>query len=272
MCQFCISHGEGKKWYEVMQNYSKELQYSGNRNKLAKKIMGYTLTSAVVDVEKMIKLKRKSPLVSKYFGKMGTLLMKRYHFGQIVPLEDAEMIIDLAQSITRMPCVCRRAVKGEKNARYCFGLGYDPASIFGDYPDIQASLETLTKQEAKDLLRKFDEEGLIHSIWTMKTPYIGGLCNCDRDCLAYTSQVSNGLMQIMFKSEYIAKINPLGCTGCRSCQKLCQYEAIEYSSVDGKCYINPLKCYGCGVCRTACGQELITLEDKGKLPEIYRTW
>jgi hypothetical protein len=25
MCEFCISHGEGKKWYENITNYSREL-------------------------------------------------------------------------------------------------------------------------------------------------------------------------------------------------------------------------------------------------------
>jgi len=79
-------------------------------------------------------------------------------------------------------------------------------------------------------------------------------------------------MQVMFKSEYIAKIDPINCIGCRSCLKLCQFGAIEYSSIAGNCFINPLKCYGCGVCRTACDQELITLEDKEELPEIYKTW
>lgn len=25
MCEFCVQHGEGKKWYLVMHNYSREL-------------------------------------------------------------------------------------------------------------------------------------------------------------------------------------------------------------------------------------------------------
>jgi len=84
-------------------------------------------------------------------------------------------------------------VKGDKNARYCFGIGMDQNAILADYPDLKANLETITKHEAKDLLRKFNKEGLIHSIWTYKTPFIGAICNCDRDCLAYMSQVTNPL-------------------------------------------------------------------------------
>ncbi len=272
MCEFCISHGEGKKWYEVMQNYSAELYSKADRENYAKKLVKQLQTSAVPTLEKMIKMRRKRPLVYRYIRRMSTSLMKHYHFGQVVPLEDAEMILDMAHSITRMPCVCRSAIKGEKNARYCIAIGIDPTGIFADYPDLKANLETISHQEAKDLLRKFDKEGLIHSIWTFKTPFIGSICNCDRDCLAYKFQVSEDLMQVMFKSEYVAKVNLLGCIGCRNCQKLCQFGAIEYSSIDEKCYINPVKCYGCGVCRTACGKESITLEDKGSLPQINRVW
>lgn len=25
MCEFCVQHGEGKKWYLLMKNYSEEL-------------------------------------------------------------------------------------------------------------------------------------------------------------------------------------------------------------------------------------------------------
>lgn len=272
MCEFCIRHGEGKKWYEVMQNYSAELYSTADRANYIKDFVKQTQTTYGKNLNKMTKLKHKSPLVYRYFSKIGTKMMKHYHFGQVVPIEDVEMIVDRVQSITRIPCVCRSAVKGKKNARYCFAIGFDPTGMFDDYPDLKASLETISREEAKKLLRNFDSEGLIHSIWTFKTPYIGAICNCDRDCMAYSAQVKSELIQVMFKSEYIAKIDPMVCIGCRNCQKLCQFGAIEYSSLDQKCYINPTKCYGCGVCRSICKKEGVELEDKSKLPEIDRLW
>jgi len=51
--------------------------------------------------------------------------------------------------------------------------------------DAASSLEVLDKEEAKRIFRQYDEEGLIHSIWTGVTPYVVGMCNCDRDCGAY---------------------------------------------------------------------------------------
>ncbi|MHA1917674.1 MAG: 4Fe-4S binding protein [Candidatus Ranarchaeia archaeon] len=51
------------------------------------------------------------------------------------------------------------------------------------------------------------------------------------------------------------------CTGCKICQKVCQYEAIEMVDCEkgaptnrlNKCpTFDPVKCYGCGLCVTSC--------------------
>ena len=271
MCEFCISHGEGKKWYEVMGNYSRELFEQDNRRQFMREFFP-NLQHKVSQLDKLGAVKKKMPRAYRFIRRMATGRMKKEHFGQIVPIEDAEMIIGMVQSITRIPCVCRGVTKGNHGARYCFALGIDPEGILGDYPDLKNSLEVLTAREAKQLIRNFDEEGLVHSIWTFKTPYIGGICNCDGDCLAYRIQVSSDLMQIMFKAEYVADIDTSQCAGCRQCQRLCQFGAIEYSSLDNKNKINVLKCYGCGVCRSACAKNAITMLDRGAVPEAAALW
>ena len=271
MCEFCVKHGEGKKWYEVMEHYSRELYEQDNRRQFMNKLFS-NLQKDVAQLGKLDRVKKKMPLAYRFIRHMATRKMKREHFGQVVPVEDAEMIINMVQSITRIPCVCRGVTKGNANARYCFALGIDPEGILGGYPDLKDSLEVLTHQETIKLIQEFDQEGLIHSIWTFKTPYIGGLCNCDRDCLAYSTQVSSDLMQAMFKAEYVADIDFSQCVGCRNCQKLCQFGAIEYSSLDKKSLVNVLKCYGCGVCRTACGKEAISLLDRRSVPEAAGLW
>jgi ferredoxin len=271
MCEFCIKHGEGKKWYEVMENYSQELLHQGNREAYIKDLFAQIPKNYYL-LEKMQYYKRNLPRAYKLVSRIGSWKMKHDHFGQVVPIEDAEIIVDMVQSITRIPCVCREATTGNKNARYCLVLGIDPLKILGDYPDLKAKLETYTAEEAKLLLRKFDEEGLIHSVWTFKTPFIGAICNCDYDCLAYRFQVSKELIKLMFKAEYIADIEPQLCIGCRNCQKVCQFGAIEYSSLAKKCTINLQKCYGCGVCRKPCHKEAISLMERDKIPHLSDVW
>ena len=65
----------------------------------------------------------------------------------------------------------------------------------------------ITPAEAAESIRTLGEEGLFHSIWTFRTPYIGAVCNCDQDCIAYRVSYSRGYYQIMFRGEYIAKVD-----------------------------------------------------------------
>lgn len=271
MCEFCTRHGEGKKWYEVMRNYSAELYAQSNREHYVKDFLD-TISQRFKDFDKLSRMKKKMPLAYRFVSKLATRRMKQEHFGQVVPLEDAEMIIDMVHSVTRVPCVCRGLSRGTSNARYCFLLGIDPTHYLGCFSDLEDSLETLKAREAKEFISKFDREGLVHSIWTFKTPFIGALCNCDHDCMAYRAQVTADFFQLMFKAEYVASIDIYQCTGCRSCQKLCQFGAIEYSSFNKKCIINSIKCYGCGVCRNACPQNALSLLDRNKLPELAGVW
>lgn len=272
MCEFCVKHGEGKKWYEVVQNYSKELYYQDSREEYIRHFFENVQRDVALQGGKLSRAKIKTPTAYRFLRKMVTRRLKINHFGQVVPLEDAERIVDMVQSITRTPCVCRSATRGRKDARYCLLLAVDTAGIFGDYPALKDSLETLTPRETKKLLRDFDKQGLIHSIWTFKTPFIGGICNCDHDCLAYRLQVTGDLAQTMFRAEYVADIEPLTCSGCRTCQKLCQFGAVEYSRMDKKCRVNRFKCYGCGICRSGCKETAITLLDRGKMPELSEVW
>lgn len=261
MCEFCLKHGEGKKWYEVMQNYSQEMLEEEKRKEYIGQFVMSMRDSAGSSVEKLHWVRGKSPMAYRFVRKMSSWWMKKLHFGQVVPLEDAERIVDMVHSITRIPCICRNVTTGKNDARYCLLLGVDPTNLNHGWPELNANLETLSRVETKELLRDFDKKGLVHSIWTFKTPYIGAICNCDHDCLAYKIQVSLDLMDIMFKGEYTAWVDPLQCVGCRQCQKLCQFGAIEYSIVHDKCLINPQKCYGCGLCRSGCKKDAISLRE-----------
>lgn len=207
------------------------------------------------------------PLVYRFIRSMATRQSKANHWGQVVPLEDAEQIIDLQDSIVRLPCVCRSLTTGREE-RYCFGIGIDITGEIGVYPDYSESLELLDKVEVKKMLRSFDRQGMVHSVWTFKTPYIGGLCNCDQDCLAYRAQVKNDLLQTMFRAEYVGSVDWDLCNGCRKCISKCQYGAIHYSVSAKRATIEMHNCYGCGVCRAACAKDAISLKPRKNYAEL----
>jgi NAD-dependent dihydropyrimidine dehydrogenase PreA subunit len=266
MCEFCTQHGEGQKWYLVMDNYSRELASQGGRMEFIEDFMAHFEEEFAAQVGQLDSL-RNYPAVYGFIRRMAVRQQKQEHWGQVVPIEDAERILDLQDSIVRLPCVCRSLTTGSE-ARYCFGIGIDTSGMMGEYPDYSHSLEVLEPEEAKQLLWSFDKQGMTHSVWTFKTPYIGGLCNCDQDCLAYRSQVKTNLLQTMFRAEYVALIDWDLCTGCKKCLLQCQFGAIGYSNTNKKATIEMMQCYGCGVCRASCAQDAITLKPRAEFARL----
>jgi TPP-dependent indolepyruvate ferredoxin oxidoreductase alpha subunit len=148
----------------------------------------------------------------------------------------------------------------------------DKQGILGKFPDAASSLEVLDKAEAKAIFRQYDEEGLVHTVWTGVTPYIIGLCNCDHDCGAYKWYIEKGGAPSFFRGEYVCQTDWELCTGCKSCMSQCQFGAQFYSSALAKVYIDPTRCFGCGVCRAACPHEAIQLLPRQGHPEAANTW
>jgi len=59
----------------------------------------------------------------------------------------------------------------------------------------------------------------------------------------------------------VAKVDTEFCGGCRICENLCPYRAIEMKEEDGKVTAHVIEalCKGCGVCGAACPTKAITL-------------
>jgi len=281
MCQFCHQHGEGKKWYLKAEHYSEDLLADLQRRQYIKDFILDIGGGHVSELEEKFQGYLKAPSWLRHFWYW--FYERRYrrdHFGQVVPLEDLEEVLTLAGSIVRLPCICRKNSTGNNNARYCFGLSLDPEKLldikeafletFRPGPDVDI-FEYMNKDEAMELLRSYEKESLIHSLWTFKTPFIGGLCNCDRaDCLALLT-VRYGF-HLFFRGEYLAQTSEESCSGCRACLSACQFGAISYVAARKVAFIDPLRCYGCGVCRSHCEQQAIQLIPRMEHPLARRFW
>jgi NAD-dependent dihydropyrimidine dehydrogenase PreA subunit len=289
MCEFCTEHGEGKKWYLQMKNYADELLYeelSSPERETIRAATRYDWNNRFWEtfvLPAMGLVPRPSdeptdapaePEPARVRPTEAQILAHRKieHFGQVLPIEDVEKVIDMVDSITRIPCGCRYFTTGQTDKRYCFGLGMDKFGILGRFPDAASSLEVLGKKEAKRIFRQYDEEGLMHSIWTGVTPYVVGICNCDRDCGAYKGYIEMRGAPSFFRAEYLCQVDWDFCTGCKSCVSQCQFGAMFYSSGLSKVYIDPTRCFGCGVCRAACPDAAITLVPRETVPEAAELW
>jgi ferredoxin len=271
MCEFCIKHGEGKKWYENMTNYTEEVFHQVTSEDHLKKYLSHFYHSLTVDVQRAYTWRKRLPRIYRLLVyPLVTRRSKKTHFGQIVPIEDIEHLLSNFSTLVRLPCICRKATTGE-NKRYCFGIGMDLTPIFRDIPDFR-DFERMSAEEAKTFIRKLDGEGQTHSLWTFNTPFIAALCNCDRDCMAYRFQVKMHLGKLMWKGEYLASIDRLSCDGCRECMKRCYFGAISYDRQNMKCSVKPENCYGCGICRAVCKHDALSLVDRMSILPMAHAW
>ena len=107
MCQFCVEHGEGKRWYLQAQNYSADLNSDLERRAyVVNFISGFDAmrAKAVTAGEVLRRLPRPIARLGKGYI---TRHQQKNHFGQPLPIEDVEPVLDLASSITVIPCICR---------------------------------------------------------------------------------------------------------------------------------------------------------------------
>ena len=281
MCEFCLKHGEGEKWYLQAKNYSDDLLSDVRRRRLIEEIISNpeAFSRGVRGIDRLAKAPR---LVRSLVSRIIARRMKKIHFGQVVPIEEIEQILGFTNTIVRLACACRNYTLG-KEKRYCYGVSIAPdggrlAEIFRGLdnsflkgPD-DSRFETLTRDEAVSAFHSHEKEGLCHTVWTFYTPFIAGICNCDRsDCLAMRTTVTHAV-PVMFRAEYVAEIVNENCIGCRECMHICQFGAITYSASNKKTVIDQRWCYGCGVCRSVCKKNAIRLEERAKVPAAANLW
>jgi Pyruvate/2-oxoacid:ferredoxin oxidoreductase delta subunit len=281
MCEFCHQHGEGKKWYLQAKNYSDDLLSDTRRRRFIESFLSGE-DSLTKDAHRMDRLDKLPKSIRGFVSRMISRKMKPVHYGQVLPIEDVGHIFEMMNCIVRTPCICRHVTLG-KEKRYCYGISLSPdGGKFGEIvrgldksflggPDA-VGREKLGAEEAVAAFREHEHEGLCHTVWTFRAPFIGGICNCDRsDCLAMRCTVTHGV-PIMFRAEYVAQVDPDACVGCRQCMRLCQFGAMCYSASNRKVSIDQRWCYGCGICRSACAKDAIHLHERASVSAAANRW
>ncbi len=96
--------------------------------------------------------------------------------------------------------------------------------------------------------------------------FVAGACQGAKDIPASVVQgaaaaarvggmISRGKVMI---EPVVASIQEEDCSGCRICNNLCPYNAIEYDSARGVSHIITALCKGCGTCVSACPAQVIS--------------
>ena len=276
MCEFCHKHGEGKKWYLQAKNYSQDLQSDLMRRRV------FDMNIFAKDMKRWEELKKAPFFVRAIQEPRIEKRVKNMHFGQVLPIEDVEQIFGIVNNVVRLDCVCRKP-KNVKEQRFCYGVSVIPqgeeAQKVVNQPGAgflsgaeTLGLEKVSKEDALAHFQQYEKEGLCHTVWTLLTPFIVGICNCDRsDCGAMQATLVKET-PMMFRAEYVAELNPELCNGCRACMRVCQFGAIGYSAGNKKAFIDQTRCYGCGICRSVCTPDAIHLHDRASVPVAANLW
>lgn len=273
MCEFCTQHGDGKKWYLQAENYAVDLSHDLERREYMVDFVSTFDRRMKLNVPLLEVMKRSPRPVQAAFRSYAQPRQIRDHFGQPVPIEECERVFDIATSIVQLPCVCRHFA-GTPEQGYCIGLTVTPIDdvleeafkAYRDGPDTSA-LQRLTKDEAMAVLQRAEAEGLMHSVWTFKTPFIAAICNCklSAGCMAMKTTLTYGF-KTMWKGEYHATVDEAACVGCGACVERCPFGAVELDARE-VAVVQPEECYGCGICRSACNLDALSLVDREPLSD-----
>ncbi len=172
--------------------------------------------------------------------------------GQIQTVDDVMNIIDGTNRVAVTDCTCR-TIDGKcgHELKVCVQVGRS-----AEYALERGTGTELTKDEAKALIRRCDEAGLVHVIMNSNTRQ-NFICNCCSDCCQTMPVFVSAGVKILAPSRFEAEVDIDTCTGCESCIERCFFGALTME--DGTALVNPEKCMGCGLCAPVCPAEAISL-------------
>lgn len=166
-------------------------------------------------------------------------------------------ILEQARSYALRDCQCRMIYKNCNNPlRVCFTLNETSDRLVE-----RGVAERISLEEAKEVLKKANEHGLVHM--ALYSDWLKGevfdICSCCSCCCSPLRILRDyGVKHHVEKSGLVAKVDIDKCTSCGICIERCPFNARTLEN--DKAYTNENLCFGCGLCVTTCPTGAIHLE------------
>ena len=176
--------------------------------------------------------------------------------------DQVQTYIDQNEYISATACFCRHAavLRDEDN----HGMPNDVCMQFGPAAQFSADRlggKLLTKEEARDVIKRSEEAGLIHMSQN-SAEGVGFICNCDRwHCGIVKTALSMSKPGVYFNSGFDPVFDPDRCIACETCIDRCPPEALTMGKDDLPIVDFDL-CFGCAVCATGCEDDAISMVNK----------
>ena len=175
---------------------------------------------------------------------------------QVLAFDDVKESIDSARNLAVTRCSCR-VIDGAcgKDLEVC--IQFDKAA---DYALERGTGRKLEKDEAMEMLRRCEEEGLIHVGDNRRT--VGHvICNCCNDCCMNWPSVRGGQGKWVLPSRFYAVVDAGLCSACETCLERCYFDAISLQGENDTALVDDQKCMGCGLCLVTCPDEALSLKE-----------
>lgn len=189
---------------------------------------------------------------------------------KIVPSQRVEELIQKFDEIALGHCFCRHykdmsgtPCKQTNDRETCFTFGKSAR-----FTSEQGFARMISKEEAIRVLRKAEEDGLVHKAYhpnfdTSKDET--SICNCCKCCCA--NGVDNMIAPVTNTTNYLAMVNEDLCIGCGKCVKECHTYAA-YLKDNKKAGRKEEFCIGCGLCARFCPQNAIAMMEGVRIVRI----
>jgi NAD-dependent dihydropyrimidine dehydrogenase PreA subunit len=197
---------------------------------------------------------------------------------EILPYEQLTPYLETTDCITVSACYCRHHADlvGQSCGKLkdvCLSLGHSARFAiekgFG---------RRITPEEAKEILRRSAEAGLVHIV-SNTSKRIDFICNC---CVCHCGPLRSMKMlqstggetmgyALGANSSYIVQVDQESCQGCGACVERCPMEAFSIN--DDVAERDPCRCIGCGLCISICPTESLemVLRAERKVPPKNNT-
>ena len=179
---------------------------------------------------------------------------------EIQPYEKVSEIIEANSKFAVAECICRKESeimgdKCDKLLEACMTFGFA-----ADYYIENGMAREITKEEAKRILLRAEEDGLVHCSSNHKGGkiFICNCCGCHCKALAYLTK--HNMPGLVAQSNYYALVDANSCEGCETCTDRCQVNAIKM--IDEIATVTFERCIGCGLCVSTCPTGSISMIHK----------
>jgi ferredoxin len=176
----------------------------------------------------------------------------------VLPQHAMEAVLDGAHAFALAHCPCRMHLQllGKPCAHpteLC--LKFDELA---DYVVERGLARRITREEAREVVRRSAEAGLVHFVDNAR----GGVkhnCNCCGCACWNVGSIRRRKIprDALMATYFLRRTRDDRCVGCGRCAEVCPVEAITME--DGSPRIDEAWCIGCGVCDRACDDDAVEL-------------